>query len=1078
MATPHGDRPSISTKVDERELEQAPSAGSSGTDAQNSGVSISEHHNLVALEEEIRRRLEVESTLRDSEARYRLLYDNNPTMYFTLSPDGTVVSVNQFGATQLGYQPDELIGQSVLKVFKPEEHTAVLGQLTVCTASPMKVFQWEIQKVRKDGSTLWVKERAQAVMDHRGQILALVVCEDITERRVTEDCMRESEERWRALFEHAGVGMAQLSVHGQFLRVNPRLCETLGYSSKTMLQRTCQDFICPDDGQTTQTHLTEVVAGKRPSFSMETRWHRSDDVWLWVEMTVSLVRDATSAPAYLIAVVQNISDRKTAEEALQKSETRFRQIAETIEEVVWSADPVIGKTLYISPAYERVWGRSCVSLYEQPQSFVDSIHPDDRARVVAGLFEHREGLPFDHEYRIIRPDGTVRWVWDRGFPVRDTLTGALTHYVGVALDITDRRQAEEALRVSESAIRELHEITSSKTARFDQQIRQLLDLGRRRFQLPIAAFTTLKEEQLELTVIRSDKPMPEEGTLLPQCSICAQTLKINSTIAVEHLAKSEWNDGSPCFLLGFESYLGTSLSVGGQKFGTICFMDYAPYPGQFTEADKDFLLLIARWIARELERQHSEQALQEQEALLRSVIETATDAIFMKDRAGRYRFINTAGALVIGRSPEALVGKTDAELFALETAQKIMADDQQVLLEGVQKRRIETLFPGEARAQTFYTVKTPHMDQLGNIVGLVGIARDITELKRTETELRNSEEALRASEERFSKAFRSSPYPIGITDLDTGVCLDINDAALSAFGYTREEVIGQTTSVLGIWPHPEARQRFVEQLRNEGTVRNLEVPLNAKGGEVRRFLASTEVIVLNGKQCLVTIGTDITEQKRAEEALRRSEQAVRQAFEERERLSQDLHDNLLQSLYAVGMGLELTKQRIQRVSRTNAKRLEQSVGQLNHVIRELRTFISHVQPAGVLDQTVADGLRALAGSFMATGAGEIVLTVDDEAGLRLSPEQRTHVLAIAKEALSNSIRHTKAEKRIVSLRRHGNKLRLEVSDNGHGFPLAQRRTQGMGLQNMRARAKKLRGRIAITSVLAQGTTVTLTIPST
>jgi signal transduction histidine kinase len=88
------------------------------------------------------------------------------------------------------------------------------------------------------------------------------------------------------------------------------------------------------------------------------------------------------------------------------------------------------------------------------------------------------------------------------------------------------------------------------------------------------------------------------------------------------------------------------------------------------------------------------------------------------------------------------------------------------------------------------------------------------------------------------------------------------------------------------------------------------------------------------------------------------------------------------------------------------------------------------------------------------------------------------VLAIAKEALSNSIRHTKAEKRLVSLRRHGNKIRLEISDNGQGFSAAPRRAQGMGLENMRARARKLRARIAITSVLEQGTTVTLTIPST
>ena len=945
MAIHPADRASASSEADECEIEQTPAV------VPQNRAQGSDHPNLVALEEETRRRLEIESTLQDSEARYRLLYDNNPSMYFTLSPDGTVVSVNQFGATQLGYQPQDLIGQSVLSVFKSEEHAAVLEQLTVCTASPLKVFQWEIQKVRKDGTTLWVKERAQAVMDHVGQILLLVVCEDITERRLTEDYMRESEERWRALFEHAGVGIAQLSLNEQFLRVNSRLCETLGYSSKTMLRRRCQDFVHPDDLSVTQGQLNELLIGKYPSFSMETRWHRSDDAWVWVDLTVSLVRNAASAPAYLIAVIQNIGDRKRAEEALQKSETRFRQIAETIEEVVWSADAASGKALYISPAYERVWGRTCGSLYDNPESFLDSIHPDDRGGVLAALGKHR-GIPFDQEYRIVRPDGAVRWIWDRGFPVRDPGTGHVTHYVGVALDFTERRQAGEALRLSESAIRELHEITSRKAVSFDQQVRELLDLGRRRFQLPIAAFTTLKGEQLELTAIRSDRPMMGEGTLLPQCSLCTETLKKNSTITIEHLGNSEWKDGSACFFFEFESYLGTSLLVDGQTFGTICFMDYKPYRGRFSAADKDFLLLMARWITHELERQNSDLVLQ------------------------------------------------------------------------------------------------------------------------------NQEEALRASEERFSKAFRSSPYPMIVTDLETGRCLEVNEASLQAFGFERHEVIGKCTLTLGLWPNPAEGQKLIDRLTTEGSLQNLDMTIYTKTHSERRFLISCELIELNKTRCMVAVGTDITEQRRAEEALRRSEQAVRQAFEDRERLSQDLHDNLLQSLYAVGMGLELTRQRIQRISRTNAKRLEQSVGQLNNVIREVRTFISHVQPPMVLEQTVGDALRTLAGSFMATGAGLISVTVDDEISLRFSAEQRTHLLAIAKEALSNSIRHTKADRRMVTLRRQGNKIRLQVIDNGRGFLPSRRQTQGMGLQNMRARARKLRGRIAITSVLTQGTTVTLTIPST
>ncbi len=123
---------------------------------------------------------------------------------------------------------------------------------------------------------------------------------------------------------------------------------------------------------------------------------------------------------------------------------RLTEITETINEVFWIADADVTRVMYISPGYERVWGRSCASLYEDPRSFIEAIHPDDRQRVADDLLAQRRGLPFDHEYRIIRPDGTVRWVWDRGFPMKNA-DGSVNRYIGVAQDVTRRRASELAL---------------------------------------------------------------------------------------------------------------------------------------------------------------------------------------------------------------------------------------------------------------------------------------------------------------------------------------------------------------------------------------------------------------------------------------------------------------------------------------------------------------------------------------------------------------------------------------------------------------------------------------------------------
>jgi PAS domain S-box-containing protein len=138
-----------------------------------------------------------------------------------------------------------------------------------------------------------------------------------------------------------------------------------------------------------------------------------------------------------------------------------------------------------------------------------------------------------------------------------------------------------------------------------------------------------------------------------------------------------------------------------------------------------------------------------------------------------------------------------------------------------------------------------------------------------------------AGDDFFAEAFRLSPHPIGITELETGVCLEINDACLEIYGFRRDEVIGKTTLMLGIWPDPEDRARFIEHLKAEGSVRNHEISMRVKSGALRQFIISTDLITLRGKPCLLTVGTDITELKNAEKALRETQEELEQRVRER-----------------------------------------------------------------------------------------------------------------------------------------------------------------------------------------------------
>lgn len=825
---------------------------------------------VLELKNEVTRRVLAESALKANEQRYQALYEQNPFMYFSLAPDGAVLSVNRFGADQLGYRKEDLIGRSILQLFDAKDHQTVLAQLTACTASPYTMFQWKIQKIRSDGTRLWVTERARAIHDDTGRLFVLVVCEDITERNRTEEQVRESEALWKALYEHAGVGIAQLGLDGQLLRVNPKLCTTLGYKPEMVLRQKFQDFTHPDDLDLNLGYLNELLEGKRQSFFMEKRYRHSDNRWVWVDLTVSLVRTASDAPSYFIAVIQPIDDRK---------------------------------------------------------------------------------------------------------------------------------QAENQLRESEQAIRSLHEAISTPGLSFDQRIQIVLGLGCRRFRLPIGAITNvLTSDQLELVHVLAPGTTLTPGMRLPRSqSYCGTTLVSEGVVCFEHVQHSEWAYHPAYKALGLECYIGTALVSESTRHGTICFAGQDPYPGQFSQADKDFLSLMARWISGELDRQRSDMALQEQEALLRSVIETATDAIFMKDHDGRYRFINSAGALVIGKPAADIIGKKDDELFPQEIANRLMADDRSIF-SGLGQQHFEATIPLDGETRTFSSIKTPHRDQSGQIVGLVGVSRDMTEVRRAEQALRTSElkfrtlvettrdwvweinergvytyasprihdilgyapeevigktpfdlmppneacrvadlfgpiaasqrpftllqntnrhkdghmvllecsgtpifdesgvfrgyqgidrditdraqteEALRKSEERFEIAFRSSPYPVIITEMTSGRCLEVNDASLKLFGYDREEVIGQTTISLGIWPTLEKRAEFFQQLAAAGAIRNRELRFHTKNKQLLTLLVSSEVIELNGTPCLITVGTDITEHKQAEAALRESEERFAKAF--------------------------------------------------------------------------------------------------------------------------------------------------------------------------------------------------------
>jgi PAS domain S-box-containing protein len=260
---------------------------------------------------------------------------------------------------------------------------------------------------------------------------------DVTNRKRAEASLR----LFRALVDESSDAIEVIDpATGRFLDVNQRDCLDLGYSREEMLAFRVFDV----DATISPAAWEERIARVRTDGALraEGTHRRKDGTSFPVEINARWVRLDRE---YLVTIVRDITERRRAEASLRASEERFRQMAENIDGVFWMTDPGKNRMLYVSPGYERIWGRSTAGLLANPHSWLDAVHPDDRSRAGDAALNAQLRGDYDETYRIRRPDGAERWIRDRAFVVRGA-DGEVSSVVGIAEDITDRRRVEQQLR--------------------------------------------------------------------------------------------------------------------------------------------------------------------------------------------------------------------------------------------------------------------------------------------------------------------------------------------------------------------------------------------------------------------------------------------------------------------------------------------------------------------------------------------------------------------------------------------------------------------------------------------------------
>jgi len=445
----------------------------------------------VSEAEERSKRRHAEEELRTSEQRFRALVQNASDIVLILEADGTIRYESPAAERILGYEPEERVGTHAFDHLHSDDLEPVRGSFAELLEKPGGRLSIEYRVNDKQGS--WRHfEAIGANLLHDPSIQGIVInSRDVTERKRAEEELRESEERFRATFDQAAVGVAQVAPGGRWLRVNQRLCEIVGYPEEEILRLTFQDITHPDDLDADLEHLRRLLDGEIWTYSTEKRYLRKDGSIVWINLAVSLVRNSSGEPDYFVSVIEDISERVRAEEALVRSKESYRTFVEQSMEGIWRFGveqplPVdipedeqiehfyrYGYLAECNDAMARMYGFSRAD--ELLRSRISDLLPRSAPENVAYLRAFvRSG------YRLTGAESCEIDRWGNARYFLNNLTGfvengSLVWIWGTQQDITERRRIEEALRASEELYRTVVEQAAENIFLVDAKTKQILE---------------------------------------------------------------------------------------------------------------------------------------------------------------------------------------------------------------------------------------------------------------------------------------------------------------------------------------------------------------------------------------------------------------------------------------------------------------------------------------------------------------------------------------------------------------------------------------------------------------------------
>ncbi len=406
------------------------------------------------LREEIEHRFDAEASLKESQRVLSTLMSNLPGMAYRCRNDQelTMEFVSDGCLALTGYQPEDFVDhkiRSYQQVIHPEDRDSIQREIRGAIASK-KQYQLTYRLITFSGEEKWVWEQGQGVFTSQGELMRVEgLITDITERKRVEEELRTNEKKYRTLIEIMNEGLSLSNQQGKLYFVNRRYCEILGYFSEELIGKQEEDLLAnPEDSNLVKQKRQQSQLGISQQYEIQVKRKSGTKLWWLVSRTPT--NDGS------MEIITDITQRKQAEEALQESQQRLHSILASLEDVVWSASAQTFQLLYLNPAAEEVYGRPIADLVNNANLGIEIVYQEDRQAVRTALQSLHQQGSMNVEYRIVRPNGEIRWLRDRTHLIYSN-DGTPVRIDGIATDITEHKQTGQALREAEEKYRSIFE---------------------------------------------------------------------------------------------------------------------------------------------------------------------------------------------------------------------------------------------------------------------------------------------------------------------------------------------------------------------------------------------------------------------------------------------------------------------------------------------------------------------------------------------------------------------------------------------------------------------------------------------